>query len=87
MTGQDSHSFSLQDVPYVAIVIVVPGKEQSARDREPDRSHAAENVVVLIDVQFSVRSEVEESTRGVVGSGPDGLAVREESARGLKMER
>lgn len=86
MTGQDSHSFSLQDVPYVAIVIVVPGKEQSARDGKADRSHAAEDVVVLIDVQFSVRSEVEESARGVIGSGPDGLAVREEPAPGLKIE-
>lgn len=42
---------------------------------------------MLIDVQFSVSSEVEESARGVVGSGPDSLAVREESASGLKMEK
>lgn len=50
MTGQDSHPLSLEHVPDVTVVIVVPGKEQPARDREPDRGHPAEDVVVGVDI-------------------------------------
>lgn len=77
MTRQDTHPFSLQDIPHIAIVIVVPGKEQPSRNGEPNRGHTTEDIVVRVDVQFAIGSEIEQTTRRIVGTGTNGLAVWE----------
>jgi hypothetical protein len=79
VTCQHADPLSLEHVPNVAVVVVVTGEKQTARDGECDGGDAAENVVVDVRVEFAVRSEVEETAGGVVGTGGESLAVWEES--------
>jgi len=71
----------LQSVPNVAVVIVVTSEQDPSTSREGDRGDSTENVVVNERVELSVGSKIEESARGVVGSGSERVSVGEEPAR------
>jgi len=86
VSGEDSNALSLKRVPDVAVEVVVAGEEDASRDGEADRGDAAEDVVVSVLVQLAVRAKVEQPTGSVVGSGGEGVAVREEPENGRKDE-
>jgi len=56
---QDPDPFSLECIPDITVVIVVTGKQDSARGGECDGSDSAEDIVVSISVEFSIGSEIE----------------------------
>jgi hypothetical protein len=70
----------LESIPNVAIVVIVPGKEDPSGCGKGDGGDAAQDVVVDERVELAVRSKIEELARGVVGSGRKSVAVGEESA-------
>ena len=58
---QHAYALSLEHVPHVAVVVVVPGEEQPAGHGERYGRDTAEDVVVYVGVEFAIRSEVEET--------------------------
>lgn len=79
--SEDPDPLALERVPDVAVKVVVAGKEEATRDGEADRSDAAQDVVVRVLVQLAVGAKVEQAAGSVVGTGREGVAVREEAAR------
>lgn len=78
MRGQHTHPFPFQRIPHIAIAIIIPGKEQSARDAESDRRDTAQDIIVRVLVHLAICAHVEEAARGVVRARGEGIAVREE---------
>lgn len=78
MLRQDTHSSAFQGVPDIAVKVIVTGQEEAARDGKGDRRYAAEDVIIRVLVQFSVRSHIEQSARGIVRAGTKGITVGEE---------
>ena len=84
VSGEHADSLALERIPDIDIIVVVAGKEDSARGGECDRGDSAEDVVVGVRVELAVRAQIKELARGVVGSGRKGIAVREEPAIGVQ---
>ena len=81
MGGKDTNTFTFERVPYIAVEVVVTGKEQTTADGEGDGGDTAEDVVMGVLVQFAVSAEVEEAAGGVVGSSTESVTVGEESEK------
>jgi hypothetical protein len=79
VTSKDADTLAFQGVPDVASPVVVPAKQNAARDGEGDGSDTAEDVVVRESVQFTIRANVKQSARSIIGTSRKGIAVREES--------
>lgn len=78
MAREHAGALCLESIPDVAVVVVVAGKEETARDREGDRGDTAEDVVVRVLVELAVGAQVKETARGIVRTSAKGVAVREE---------
>ena len=78
MAGQHSHPLAFQGIPNVAGPVVVSTKEYTTRNRESNRRDAAQNVVVGEGVEFTVRADVEQPARSVVGASGESVAIGEE---------
>jgi hypothetical protein len=79
MAGQDAYSLPLEGVPNVTVEVVVAGEQNPARHGKADRGNTTQNVVVLVNIELAVRSQIEKSTRSVVGPSGKCVAVGEES--------
>lgn len=79
---QHADPLALEGIPHIDIVVVVAGKQDSARSGERDRGDAAENVVVCVRVEFAVGSQIEQLARSVVGAGRKCVPVGEEPGTG-----
>lgn len=79
MTCEDADAFTLECIPDVAVVVIIAGKKDTTRDGEGDGCDAAEDIIVRVRVQFTVRPEIKELARGIVGPGGKRIAVGEES--------
>ena len=75
-----SHACSLllQGIPDIAVEVVVAGEEQSAALGESYRGDAADDVVVGEHADLLVRTDVEQTTGGIVGAGGESVTAREE---------
>ena len=78
VTSQHSRSLGLHGVPHVAVEVVVPGQQQTAGLGEGHAGDAADDVVVAVEGQLLVRSDVEQAAGRVVGARGEGEAIREE---------
>lgn len=79
MTCEDANPFTLECIPGVAVVVIIAGKKHTTRDGEGDGCDAAQDIIVGVRVQFTVRPEIKELARGVVRPGGKCIAVGEES--------
>lgn len=79
MTCEDANPFTLECIPDVAVVVIIPGKKHTTRDGEGDGCDAAKDIIVGVGVEFTVRSEIKELARGIVRPGDKCIAVGEES--------
>ena len=59
VSRQDTNPLALECIPDITVVIVVPGKQDSARVGECDRGDTAEDIVVGVGVEFTIGSEIE----------------------------
>lgn len=75
-------SVSLHGVPDVAVKVVITSQQQTAGAREGHRRDAADDVVVAIEAELLVRTQVEQPAGGVVGACGEGAAVGKELRRG-----
>ena len=78
VTSQHSRPLGLHGVPHVAVEVVVPGQQQTAGLGEGHAGDAADDVVVAVEGQLLVRSDVEQAAGRVVGARGEGEAIREE---------
>ena len=65
-------------VPHVAVEVVVAGQQEPPGPGEGDGGDAADDVVVAVQRQLLVSSDVEEATGGVVRAGGESKSIREE---------
>ena len=79
MTREDTDPLPLERIPDITIVIIVAGKEDSAGNRKCDRSNSAQDIVVLVCVELTIRTEIKQFAACVVGSCRKGVAVGEKS--------
>lgn len=79
MASQDANAFPFERIPNIACPIVVPAKQDTPRDGEGNRGDTAKNIIMRERVQFPIGPDIKEPTRGIVGAGGEGVAVREES--------
>lgn len=66
MTNELCHPLTLQYVPDIAVEIIVPCKENSARFTKPNAGYAADNMFVAIAAHFLISSYVEHAACSVV---------------------
>jgi len=78
MPGEHADTLAFQGVPDIAGPVVVPAKQDAARDGEGDGGDTTEDIVVRESVQFTIRPNIEQSARGIIGTSRKGIAVREE---------
>lgn len=79
VSGEDTNALALERVPHVAVVVIIPGKEDSARRRECNRCHTAQDVVVVVRVKLAVGAKVKQAARSVIRASSKRVAVGEES--------
>jgi len=65
-------------VPNLNGVIVVTSEEEAPRSRERDRGDSTRDIFARIRVEFIVGSKIEESARGIIRTGDEGLTVGKE---------
>ncbi|KAG5457694.1 MAG: hypothetical protein BJ554DRAFT_2229 [Olpidium bornovanus] len=75
---EHAHPLALEGVPNVAVEIVVASKQQPAGNGERDRGDAAQNVVMRVLVELAVRPQIKQAAAGVIGTGAERVAIREE---------
>jgi hypothetical protein len=79
VTCQNTHSFTLEHIPYIDVVVFVAREQESPGAGKRDRCDTAEDVVIGVDVHLSVGAHVEQTAGSVVGSSCECVAVGEES--------
>lgn len=80
--GPPTCSVSLHGVPDVAVKVVITRQQQTSGAREGHRRDAADDVVVAIEAELLVGTQVEQPAGGVVGACGEGAAVGKELRRG-----
>ena len=78
VTSQHSRPLGLHGVPDVAVEVVVPGQQQTAGPGEGHAGDAADDVVVAVERQLLVCSDVKQAASRVIGARSEGKAIREE---------
>ena len=78
MPGQHARPLRLHGVPDVAVEVVVAGQQEPPGPGEGDGGDAADDVVVAVQRQLLVSSDVEQATGGVVRAGGESKSIREE---------
>lgn len=78
MTGEGLDEFAAKGVPNVAVVVVVAGEEVAAGEGEGDRGDTGVKISGGVRHELSAGAKVEETTSGVVGTGAESVAGREE---------
>lgn len=81
MARQHTHTLSPQRVPNVASPIVVTTEQNTARDRESNRSNAAQNIVMCKRVQFTISSDIKQAAGSVVGPCRKRITVGEKPGK------
>lgn len=79
MAGQHTSAVGLQGIPHVAVKVVVAGEQQAAALGEGHGGYAADDVVVGVDHELLVGTQVKEAAGGVIGAGGKSVAIREET--------
>ena len=77
---------SLEGVPDVAVEVVVSGQQQAAALGEGHGGDAADDVVMGVDHQLLVGTQVKQPAGGVVRARGEGVPVGEELQRGVHNE-
>jgi len=75
MTLESEHSFSLQCVPNIAVEVVITSKQETSTDGESDGGNSAQNIVVSVLHQLSIRSNIKKPARSIVRSSSEGETV------------
>lgn len=78
MACEDANPFTLECIPDVAVVVIIAGKKHTTRDGEGDGCDSAEDIVVGVGVEFTVRTQIKELARGIVRPSGKCIAVGEE---------
>lgn len=81
MTSQNANSFALEHIPDIDIVVFVTRKQESSRTGKGDRGDSAKDVVIGVNVEFTVGAHVEQTAGRVVGTRSECIAVWEESTK------
>jgi len=69
------YELTLEGVPDTAIVIVVTGKEEPARDGKGDGGDTDEDRVVAVVHDLAISPQVPEAARGIIGTGGKAEAI------------
>lgn len=81
MTRQNTNTLPFKRVPNVAGPVIVAPEKDTARNRECYGCNAAEDVVVGKCVQFTIGTDIKQTTRSIIRSRGEGITVREKSKR------
>lgn len=77
VASQHPGSLRLHGVPDVAVEVIVAGQQEPAGPGEGDGGDAADDVVVAVQGQLLVSSDVEQATGGVIRAGGEGKSIGE----------
>jgi len=75
VTREATDLLARERVPHVAVEIVVPGKQETARDRMRYRRDAAKDFVVSVLHELVAAAHVEEAARRVIRARGERVAV------------
>lgn len=78
MPGQHARPLRLHGVPDVAVEVVVTSQQQPAGLGECDAGDATDDVVVAVERQLLVCSDVKQTASCVIGACGESKPVREE---------
>ena len=87
MPCEHTHTLAFERVPDIAVVVVVPGKQEATREGEGDRGDTTGDILVAIGDELTVGPEVEELAGRVVGTRREGVTVGEESAESRSVSK
>lgn len=74
-------SVSLHGVPDVAVKVIIASQQQAARTWESHRGDATDDVIVAVEAELLVCTQVEQPAGGVVRTRGEGATVGEELRR------
>lgn len=78
MTLEHGDAVTLEDIPGVAVEVIVAREHDAPVQREGDRGDTAHDALVGVRHKLSVGPDVEESATGVIRPSPKRHPIREE---------
>lgn len=69
---------SLHGIPDVAVEVVVTSQKQTARARESHRGDTADDVIMAVEAELLVGTQVKQPASGIIGARGEGAAVGKE---------
>ena len=82
--GSDVHCY-LENIPHVAVMIIVTAEEEATRGRERHRGDTTNDGVLGVACQLSANTDVEKTARCVIRTRAESLAIREKPMETQKL--
>ena len=87
MACKNTYTLALERVPDVASPVIIAAEQDTAGDGESDGGDTAQYVVVRVDVELAVGTDVEQAARRIIRASCKGITIGEESTVGSETMR
>lgn len=78
VTAKRANFVASENIPHLALKIVITSEKQSSRDGESNGSDATQYLVALVNVEFTICTNVEETAGSIIRARAECISVGEE---------